>query len=110
MSHKITNLANNELMSIFGGEGCAMCYCYNYYNDSYSKRGFSSLKDFIIYVGLSSETECEKRCEKTHTNHICELNVLNPKPSNIVLGSKAIDTTYFIPVYDRSSVYEYSVK
>lgn len=110
MGHKITNLANNELTEIFGGEGCAMCYCYSYYNNSYGKRGFSSLKDFIIYVGMSSETECAVRCEKTHTNHVCEPNVLNPKLDNIAFSGKAIDAAYLTPIYDRSSVYEYSIK
>lgn len=107
MSHKITNLATNELISIFGGEGCTMCYCYNY---NYLKPGFSSFKNFIAYVGLSSEAECAIKCEKTHKNHICEANILNSKPSNTVLDNRLIDTAYLTPTYDRSSVLEYSIK
>jgi hypothetical protein len=107
MGYKITNLANSELISIFGGEGCDMCYCYNY---NYLKQGFSSLKNFIAYAGLASDAECETMCEKTHKNHICETNILNSKPSNAVLVNKLIDTAYLTPTYERSSVFEYSIK
>lgn len=99
MSYKIANLANNELASIFGGEGCAACYCYSY---NYTKKSLSSLKDFIMHLGLN-KSECKATCDKTHKKYLCQADALDLKQSNVALGNKLLENACFTPIYDRSS-------
>jgi len=94
MNHKLTNLTNNELVSIFGGEDC-MCCCMNI---SKFLTGAN-----LLMKAVESTTECDKLC-KNHEIHTCY-----PKnqPDDTLLRSTPITPTL---VYDRiSSAREYSI-
>ena len=107
MSHKLTNLINNELASIFGGESCTACYCYSY---NYTKKSLSSLKDFMMHLG-KNKSECKATCAKTHKKSFCQTGTLDLKPSNTALSNKLLENACFTPIYDHSSnTYEHTIK
>jgi len=72
MSNKLTNLVNNELVSIFGGVYGA-CYCINYIDKTHKR-----FKNFIAEANLSKEA-CQKLCKNSD---LCIWNNWVQKPNN----------------------------